>query len=157
MANFEIVDDYRVLPFKHPCTVILQGPSQCGKTQFAAKCIRFKMFEPMPSRIVWVYTEMQPIYRELKKELGELLTFKKELNQELYKSFNHENPALLILDDQMSECVKNELCAKLFTIGSHHKNLSVMFMMQNLTTKAGKHTKDITRRSEEHTSELQSH
>ena len=39
---------------------------------------------------------------------------------------------LIILDDLMSECGNNPEVTKLFTRGSHHLNLSVIYIVQNL-------------------------
>ena len=56
--------------FKHPTTIVLAGPTQCGKTQFLIKAIRTGRFSPEPQRIVWVYGEMQVAYEELAQYIG---------------------------------------------------------------------------------------
>ena len=50
---------------------------------------------------------------------------------------------LIIFDDLMVECVKNEDIMNLFTVGSHHKNTSVFFITQNLFSK-GKYAREIS-------------
>jgi len=47
--------------------------------------------------------------------------------------FDGSEPALLIIDDLMHET--DETVAKLFTRGSHHKNVSVVYLAQNLFPK----------------------
>ena len=46
-------------------------------------------------------------------------------------------PTLLVIDDQMDEVNKNVL--RLFTKGSHHRNISVIYIVQNLFGKNNDH------------------
>ena len=48
-------------------------------------------------------------------------------------NFDGREPILLIVDDLMQET--NETIANLFTKGSHHRNVSVLFLVQNLFPK----------------------
>lgn len=50
---------------------------------------------------------------------------------------------LIIVDDLMAECTKDANMTSLFTRGSHHRNLSVIFIVQNLFH-AGKETRTIS-------------
>ena len=43
----------------------------------------------------------------------------------------HDN-SLVILDDLMSQCSNDQRVADLFTCGSHHRGISVLFLTQNL-------------------------
>jgi hypothetical protein len=52
-----------------------------------------------------------------------------ELIEELTRSKKH---SLVVLDDLMVKVIGDPLCQELFTLGSHHKNLSVIFITQNL-------------------------
>ncbi|CAF1035618.1 unnamed protein product [Brachionus calyciflorus] len=49
---------------------------------------------------------------------------------------------LIILDDLMKECEENVSIQKLFTIDSHHKNISVFFITQNIFSR-GKFTRTL--------------
>jgi hypothetical protein len=51
-------------------------------------------------------------------------------------------PSLIILDDLLDEAYLREVCY-LFTKGSHHRNLSVILITQNLLHQ-GRHRRDIT-------------
>lgn len=42
---------------------------------------------------------------------------------------------LVILDDLMKECEEDPSIQKLFTIDSHHRNISVFFITQNIFPK----------------------
>ena len=48
-------------------------------------------------------------------------------------NFDGNEPVLLIIDDLMQET--NESVVNLFTKGSHHRNVSVMYLAQNLFPK----------------------
>lgn len=135
-----------MLPFTFisPSNILLVGPTGAGKTQFLLKSLECGSFHPKPTHIVWVYAEWQPAYnrvRELVTEgkLPAVEFVKNETDYErLYDSFNATHRNLLILDDQMSETKSNAgNFANIFTKGSHHKNITVVFMMQNLFEKGG--------------------
>ena len=52
------------------------------------------------------------------------------LEQDHYFSVNKRN--LIVFDDQMIEAGKDNRIVNLFTKGSHHRNLSVIYIVQNL-------------------------
>ena len=43
---------------------------------------------------------------------------------------------MLILDDQIDEAGESKMLAKLFTKGSHHRNLTVIYLVQNVVKQA---------------------
>ena len=47
----------------------------------------------------------------------------------LTKGHDH---SIIVLDDLMSECSKDQRVSDLFTRGSHHKGISVFYLTQNL-------------------------
>jgi len=121
--------------FKHPTTVVLAGPTQCGKTHFLIRAIRQQCFKPEPQRIVWVYGEMQPAYVDLARDIPSI-EFVQGFSNELYESFDARVRNLLILDDQMENRAAHKRgdndVTKFFTQGSHHRNLTVVYIVQNL-------------------------
>ena len=46
--------------------------------------------------------------------------------------FDVSNRNLIVLDDQMIDASKDKRIENLFTRGSHHRNLSVIYIVQNL-------------------------
>ena len=42
---------------------------------------------------------------------------------------------ILVLDDLMEETVKDQNTMNMFTVRGHHKNISVLFLMQNIFSK----------------------
>ena len=113
------------LRFKHPFTAIVAGPTSCGKTVFTKKFIDNigAMCDVEFKKIIWYYDEMQSIY-----ENSGLIEYKQGLPD--MSSFTGLQPTLIILDDLMSETGKTVV--DIFTKGSHHRNLSVFYLTQNI-------------------------
>lgn len=107
----------------HPSTCLLSGPTGSGKTVFVKKLIDHKMFHPMPTNIVYCYGNYQPLFNSMKN-----VNFEEGLPPNL----NSIRNALIIIDDLMTELANDNRLSKLFTKGSHHRNLSVIFITQNL-------------------------
>lgn len=127
-----------LIPFKHPSTILIAGPTGSGKTEFLVRLLQTRSIEPFPQRVVWVYGEWQSAYdRILNLKLKHVnLTFVKDFNEEIYESLNRNVRNLVVLDDQMenenAHSKGGSNLAKFFTQGSHHRNLTVVYIVQNL-------------------------
>jgi hypothetical protein len=104
------------------------GPTQSGKTEFTFALLRnlADMVRPVPTKITWCYGEWQEKLRLLPESvsLSDGLSGIKEINP------SERN--ILILDDLMDEAGEAPEVSELFTKGSHHRNLSVVFITQNV-------------------------
>jgi hypothetical protein len=84
---------------------------------------------------VWVYGELQPAYVELARDIPSI-EFVQGFTNELYDTFDPQMRNLLILDDQMENKAAHKRgdngVTKFFTQGSHHRNLTVVYIVQNL-------------------------
>jgi hypothetical protein len=130
------------IPFQHPTTVLIAGPTSCGKTHFLLQLLGHGAIQPAPQRVVCVYGEWQSAYDQL-RNVGSRIRAKvdfvrnptPESMAELYETFNPAVRNLIILDDQMTNS-KIGNCdgglTKLFAQGSHHRNLTVIYIVQNL-------------------------
>lgn len=114
--------------FKHPFTCLVSGPTQSGKTHFTLELLERMSdhIQPVPSKVIWCYGAHQ-------EKLNHLPTFVQvsEGLSALDDIDGHEN-TLVILDDLMHEAGNNAEVASLFTKGSHHRNMSVIMIVQNL-------------------------
>lgn len=119
------------LPFLHPATILIAGPTMSGKTQFLSRVIASRFIHPSPERIVIVYNEWQPAYEKLKKHFP-IEFVRGPITPELYESFNADQNNLLVMDDQMLSATKSDELSKLFVQGAHHRNLSIIFIVQNI-------------------------
>jgi hypothetical protein len=127
------------IPFKHTFTGICAGPTGCGKTELMKEILlnAGEMIDPLPRRIIWYYAESQPKLEQALLPVG--VEFRQGMPE--LEEFDGRHPVLLIVDDFMSECTTE--ITKLFTKGSHHRNLSIWFLMQNFFHK-GKEIRSIT-------------
>lgn len=114
--------------WKHPWTSMICGPTGCGKTYFVKKFFKYirEMSDVRFERVLFYYSEWQPGYTEY----GEKIEFREGLPQSADYS-NDQRPKLIVIDDLMREASNNSI-VDLFTKGSHHKNLSVIYITQNL-------------------------
>ena len=126
--------------FRHPCTILVSGPTGSGKTKFVERVLVQHKFSVEHNRIFWVYSEWQPAYDNLQRVRPDIV-FKKGLGDEneFYNSLSNLNNNLVILDDQMSAVGNSKTLSRLFTEGSHHRNLSIIYIVQNLFDKGRSH------------------
>ena len=111
--------------WKHPFTCVVAGPTGCGKTVWVKEFLKYKsiLMSPLPEETVWCYGEWQSGYSQMQH-----VTFVEGIPKT--DEWTDNKPRLVILDDLMTEA--DERVTKLFTKGSHHRNLSVIFIVQNL-------------------------
>ena len=86
-----------------------------------------------PERIVWSYSQWQPVYTTMLVAIPHIEFVKgipTALEQDSYFDVNKRN--LIVFDDQMIDASKDKRIVNLFTRGSHHRNLSVIYIVQNL-------------------------
>ena len=111
----------------HPFTCIVSGPSGCGKSSLVKAILQHDVIKPLPDNIVWLYAEDQPLYQSMKN-----VEFIQGIPDDLETRFQRRYNNVLILDDLMTQCHSDERLTRLFSVGSHHKNLSLIFIIHNL-------------------------
>lgn len=124
------------LSWEHPFTAIIAGPTSCGKSFFIKKFLNEIDFivDSKISEVIYCLPDNQPIDKFFLKYtvcrgIPEIDRFKDQL------------PRLIIIDDLMREAENNVV--DLFTKGSHHHNISVIFVTQNIFNQ-GKGRRDIS-------------
>lgn len=92
------------------------------------------MISPAPTKIVYCYGEYQTLFATYPQV---------EFNEGLpdVSKFDGAQPVLLIIDDLMDETNAN--VEKIFTRMSHHRNISVVYITQNMFPK-NKHARTIS-------------
>ena len=113
--------------WRHPFTCLISGPTGSGKTVWVTRFLSNLplLMNPVPEEVIWCYGEWQLGYNQLKRE-GVIFTEGLPKVEE----WSTNKRRLVILDDLMSET--DDRVTKLFTKGSHHRNISVMYIVQNL-------------------------
>jgi len=121
------------LSLKHPFNCIVSAPTKSGKTELVIKIVlhAHELIEPTPVDIFWSYTEWQNSYSDV---LMKVPTVKFIEGLPSFEELKHDKsiPKLLILDDMMQEMKSDSRLNELFTRGSHHWNLSIIHIVQNL-------------------------
>ena len=109
----------------HPFTSVVAGPTSCGKTEWVKRFLTHlpEMVMPAPTKILLSYGEWQPTYQSL---LGKVDFVQGLPDLPLYST----EPLLLVIDDQMHNV--DQRISSLFTKGSHHRNISIIYIVQNL-------------------------
>ena len=111
----------------------VSAPTGSGKSYLVYNLLRNGRLQPPPRRIVVLYKRWQPLYDEMKRTIPNI-EFIQGVPNGLDKDgyFNARKPNLLIIDDLMSTTANNSIIADLFSEGSHHRNISVINITQNL-------------------------
>jgi hypothetical protein len=120
---------------QHPFTCIVAGCTQSGKTVWVKSLLEKaqKTISPPPQRIIWCYGQWQPSYFDM---LGTMpgIEFNKgipdDIDNEDYLDVSQRN--LIVWDDLMAQTCKDKRISDLFTKGSHHRNLSIICIVQNI-------------------------
>ena len=112
-----------------PFTAIICGATGTGKSQWLMKLIKNanEMIMDVPKHIMYCYSEINPEILRLKNEGVEIFHGVPTKDQIIEKSKN----LLLILDDLVSE-IDAKFLEVLYTKGSHHWDVSVITVAQNL-------------------------
>lgn len=111
--------------FVHPFTCMVAGPTSSGKTVLVKSLIEnhkyvFSGFNASP-KVLWCHGQMQEGYQE-----SSLIQYHEGLIDDP-SGFD-----LIVVDDLMNELGCDNRLLNLFTKGSHHMNISVIFIVQNI-------------------------
>ena len=117
--------------FHHPFTMIVAGPTRSGKTTWVARLLqnRRKQIIPTPPRVIYCFAHEQPMYNELKRLIPSIEFYDAMPTEEKFSEFSN---SLVILDDMVDAVMNDSSMMKVFTERSHHQNISVIFMTQNI-------------------------
>jgi len=119
--------------FMHPFRLLIAGPSQSGKTFFTKRLISRcqRMIFPRPTQIVWSFGESNPIQIAQIRKVSPIPIHFVEGLPDLEEIPSSER-TLLIIDDLMHDAGKSQKISKMFTQMSHHRNMSIILILQNI-------------------------
>lgn len=128
--------------FRNPFTCLIAGPTQSGKTTLIKSILEENqfLFEKAPKKIYYCYAKWQPKYDLIQKTCINIQFIEGLID---IQQIDPKVDNLLILDDLMYLCEKDESILNLFTTDSHQKNISVFLITQNLFSK-GKYARTIS-------------
>ena len=137
--NFIDVD----LRLKCPFTMLVSGPSSSGKSSFVKELLlrRKVLFNSKPGKVFWFYKVHQDWY-EATQRRGVVSEFIQGMcTTDWIKDNITDDNSTIVIDDMALEATEDT--AQLFTVASHHYNVNIIFICQNLFTK-NKYFRDIS-------------
>ena len=78
-----------------------------------------------------MFSKWQPD-SDLIRERYSVVEFEKVWRDKIFDSLSQEQRNILVLDDQIKVASSSTSIADLFTKGSHHRNLTVIYLVQNV-------------------------
>ena len=121
------------MTFRHPFSMMVTGPSGSGKTEWTRKLLLSLLVKPPRERILWCFGQWQPLYKDLQKRIP-CIEILQGIPDYLDNSqfINPSKRNLIIFDALMTEAKCDQRIANLFTKGSHHRNISIVYFTQNV-------------------------
>jgi hypothetical protein len=130
------------LAWKHPLTATIAGGTGSGKTVFMAKFLENLnvMIDTDIEEIIWCYGISQKFHSELAQKVRVPIRFFDTLPDIDTITSIHSKPKILVLDDMQED---SEKFVPLFIRASHHRNLSIFMLIQNVF-RQGKGMRDLS-------------
>ena len=134
----------RDLRWKHPFPAIVAAPTCYGKSQFVKHLLESgeELIDGAPENIIWCYGTYQPAYDEMQRTVSNV-SFIEGVPGDLETMINPSIRNLVVIDDLMQELSNDQRITNLFTKGSHNRNLSDIFILQNIFHR-GKELRDMS-------------
>lgn len=120
--------------FQTPTIITVVGSTSSGKTSFIYKLLQNKdsLFDRKIDNILYCYSCDQPIYEDFLKSFEGLKLHKDLPDEEKIREFSRDQHNVIILDDLMTKVTSSQTMLDLFCQFSHHLNITVIFVSQNL-------------------------
>ncbi len=90
-----------------------------------------KTISHTPQRVIWCYGQWQHSYFDMMRTMPGI-EFNEGIPEDIDEPDDVSQRNLIVLDDLMAQFGKDKRIADLFTRGSHHRNLSVIYIVQNI-------------------------
>lgn len=119
--------------------MVLSGPSRAGKSTFIANLVKNidqLVYGSSIKHVIWCYKNENSLPNELKNNPN--VTFQKNIPEDVQSVPEF---SLIIFDDLMLQVFTKEI-TEIFTVLSHHNNISVILVLHNIFFKS-KFTRDI--------------
>ena len=128
--------------FFFPFNLIISGPTSCGKTYLLTEILKYRvvMIKNVPEKIIYCYKSWQANYDQI-RSFNKNVNFIEGIPDE--DQLNKLSNCILIFDDLNNQCINNEFVRDIFTVGSHHRNISAIVISQNVFSK-GKFSREIS-------------
>ena len=130
MMNFEKFDA-RII---HPFTLIVSGGSGVGKSEWVLQLLdkRDNLLNTSIEYILWCYGQQTKRLQYISEKYKDKVTLIEGIPDNFETYINSSRAGLVVFDDLMQEAVSSKVMSELFTKQSHHLNLSVVLVLQNI-------------------------
>lgn len=130
--------DKSLILLECPFAMGVSGVTSSGKTFWVERLLQNvdNMLNKPVNKILYCYGAYQDIYNEMERDIKNIEFHQGIPNDisHLYTDNSHTN--ILVLDDLMTSVLKSPYMEDLFTKFSHHGNVSIIFIVQNLYAKS---------------------
>lgn len=106
---------------------IIFGQTGAGKTHYILEVIRQRLIHPFPQKVYYMYNIEQHFMETWNETEDQPITFIKGLD---FEQVDNSTPSMLVIDDLILST--NRETAEMFILGSHHKQVSLFYLTQNL-------------------------
>jgi hypothetical protein len=121
------------LEFKHPFTALVAGSTGSGKTHLVRAILsnyrQTTSIKKQRLKVLWAYGQYQALYNQ---------TIASNVDVSYYDGvptdavLQETRPDIIVCDDLMADISKSDQMVDIFTKKSHHMNISIFFIVQNL-------------------------
>jgi nucleoside-triphosphatase THEP1 len=123
-------NEYVELTLETPTSIVIAGPSGCGKTELVFKILsQPETFSQRVNKIQYHYGEWQKRFSHV-REHDSRYEFIEGLPDISSIPAQDQQHSVIVIDDLMEEARKSDFIASLFTKFSHHRNITVIFLVQ---------------------------
>ena len=120
-------------PFKlhSPTSIAICAPPYSGKSTLTRKILEHgdELFTTPLSFTVYSYKEWLPMFDEMKHSVKGLILHEGVPSQEQVEQWAQGKHFILVLDDLQQVCEKDREVAEMFTVGSHHLNFMLIYVI----------------------------
>ena len=127
-----------------PSCSIIFGQTSSGKSYLTRNILKQcnDIYEKPVNKILYCYTAFQPLFDEMEKEMSNI-TFHKGVPSEHYiNEFATGGHNICVLDDMQNAVTSSPEMEHLFTVASHHLQISVIYLLQNVYA-SGKYARSL--------------
>jgi hypothetical protein len=121
------------LEFRHPFTALVAGSTGSGKTHLVrALLANYRLttsIKKQSLKVLWAYGQHQNLYT---KAIAPNVSVDYYDGVPTDTVLEEIKPDIIVCDDLMVEISKSDNIADIFTKKSHHMNISIFFLVQNL-------------------------
>ena len=120
--------------FKSPTTISVYAPPSSGKSYLTRQVLQHaqELFTKPPKRIVYCYKEWLEMFEEMQLSIPHLILHEGLPSRDKMEEWTTGEQFILVLDDLQQSVQRNQEAAELFTVGSHHKKCTIIYMCHNI-------------------------